>query len=203
MWSFSLIKRMFLLFLLSHLSLKAGAKHHDRPQPAQRLANQTKDAFINHLVTQMTVPELVMQVYMLFADSAIGKYSNNSRYDQALAPAPSDAGIGVIHDWYTLNTTNINELQALNLEKSRLKVPFMHTGECLHGVGSFKQSMFPQTIGLAASWDPELVHRVGSAIGTEARSIGIHACFSPVLDLCQDPRWGRCQGMLNAACPRS
>lgn len=69
----------------------------------------------------------------------------------------------------------------------------MHFGECLHGVGSFKQSMFPQSLGLSASWDTGLVHRVGRAIGTEARSIGIHACFSPVLDLGLDPRWGRMQ----------
>lgn len=53
--------------------------------------------------------------------------------------------------------------------------------------------MFPQALGLAASWDTELVGRVGRAIGTEARSIGIHACLAPVLDLCKDPRWGRCQ----------
>lgn len=53
--------------------------------------------------------------------------------------------------------------------------------------------MFPQSLGLSASWDVGLVHRVGRAIGTEARSIGIHACFSPVLDLGLDPRWGRMQ----------
>lgn len=84
-------------------------------------------------------------------------------------------------------------MQQLNLQKARLKVPLMHFGECLHGVGSFKQSMFPQSLGLSASWDAGLVHRVGRAIGTEARSIGIHACFSPVLDLGLDPRWGRMQ----------
>ena len=72
----------------------------------------------------------------------------------------------------------------------------MQTGECLHGVGSFKQSMFPQAVGLAASFDPNLVYRVGRAIGSEARSIGIHACFAPVLDLAKDPRWGRVQGIL-------
>ncbi len=71
----------------------------------------------------------------------------------------------------------------------------MHIGECLHGVGSFKQSVFPQSLGLSASFDTGLVHRVGGAIGAEARSIGIHACLSPVLDLGQEPRWGRMQGM--------
>jgi beta-glucosidase-like glycosyl hydrolase len=73
----------------------------------------------------------------------------------------------------------------------------MHIGECLHGVGSFKQSIFPQSLGLSASFDTDLVHRVGRAIGTEARSTGIHACLSPVLDLGLDPRWGRMQGTGN------
>lgn len=71
----------------------------------------------------------------------------------------------------------------------------MQSGECLHGVGSFKQSMFPQAIGMAATFDTDLIYRVGRAIGSEARSIGIHACFAPVLDLAKDPRWGRVQGM--------
>ncbi|KAF5311540.1 hypothetical protein D9758_018926 [Tetrapyrgos nigripes] len=56
-------------------------------------------------------------------------------------------------------------------------------GKCLHGVGSFKQSMFPLPIGLAASWDEDLVWRMGRAVGSEARSVGIHACLCPVLDL--------------------
>lgn len=70
----------------------------------------------------------------------------------------------------------------------------MQFGECLHGVGSFKQSMFPQSLGLSASFDTDLVYAVGRAIGAEARSIGIHACLAPVLDLGKDPRWGRAQG---------
>jgi beta-glucosidase-like glycosyl hydrolase len=71
----------------------------------------------------------------------------------------------------------------------------MVVGECLHGVGSFKQSIFPQSIGIAASWDTDLAYGVARAIGTEARSIGVHGCFSPVLDLALDPRWGRVQGI--------
>ncbi|RFU81651.1 glycoside hydrolase family 3 [Trichoderma arundinaceum] len=46
---------------------------------------------------------------------------------------------------------------------------------------------------MAASFDTDIVYRIGRAIGTEARSIGVHGCFSPVLDLAQDPRWGRVQ----------
>lgn len=98
-----------------------------------------------------------------------------------------------MHDWYPTNKSQYNSVQKLNSEKSRLNIPIMQFGECLHGVGSFKQSMFPQSIGMAASFDTGLVHRIGRAIGAEARSIGIHACLSPVLDLGLEPRWGRVQ----------
>lgn len=157
-------------------------------------SSSTKDAFIDDLISRMTVEDIVLQIYLMFGDDVVGPKSNNALYDHALSPAPGSP-IGVIHDWYPLNKTYFNDLQRLNLEKSHLKIPFMHTGECLHGVGSFQQSMFPQSLGMSASFDTDLVHRVGSAIGAEARSIGIHACFSPVLDICQDPRWGRCQGL--------
>ena len=131
-----------------------------------------------------------MQLHLMSAINVVGKYSNNSLYDFATRFAPG-AGIGVVHDLYVTNSSQYNSIQKLNKEKARLDIPFMQYGECLHGVGSFKQSMFPQSIGMAASFDVELVHRVGAAIGAEARSLGIHACLSPVLDLGLEPRWGR------------
>lgn len=93
-----------------------------------------------------------------------------------------------------MNSSYFNSLQRLTLQKSHVKIPMMLFEECLHGVGSFRQSIFPQNIGMAASLDIATVHEIGRAIGAEARSIGIHACFAPVLDLGQDPRWGRVQG---------
>lgn len=151
-----------------------------------------KDAFINALISNMTVEDLVLQLHLTFGDDIVGIDSNNELYDYTMRFSP-DSPIGIIHDWYSLNVSHYNQVQQLNLEKARLKVPLMHFGECLHGVGSFKQSVFPQAIGLSASFDTDLVYRVGRAIATEARSIGIHACFSPVLDLGLDPRWGRLQ----------
>lgn len=139
----------------------------------------------------------MLQLHMMFAGNIVGPNSTNELYgqssltgyvslltkqDHALKAAPGSA-IGVIHDWYPQNNTEYNLLQMLHSQKSRLNIPLMQFGECLHGVGSYKQTMFPQSIGLSASFDTGLVHRVGRAIGTEARSIGIHACLSPVLDL--------------------
>lgn len=151
-----------------------------------------KAAFISAIVANMTVEDLVLQLHLTFGDDIVGVDSNNELYDYTMRFSP-DSAVGIVHDWYPLNSSDYNSVQQLNLDKARLKVPLMHFGECLHGVGSFKQSMFPQSLGLSASFDTDLVYRVGRAIGTEARSIGIHACFSPVLDLGQDPRWGRMQ----------
>ncbi|KAK7453331.1 hypothetical protein VKT23_012010 [Stygiomarasmius scandens] len=168
--------------------------------------NVERDAFIQALVEQMTPEELAMQLHMTFADSVVGPNSDNSLFSSATRYAP----IGVIHDWYPLspplppfsNISNFyNALQSQNILFSQSNVPFsshvpipsMQLGECLHGVGSFKQSMFPSPIMLAASWDEDLVWRVGRAIGSEARSVGIHACLCPVLDLGKEVRWGRVQ----------
>jgi beta-glucosidase-like glycosyl hydrolase len=146
-------------------------------------------SFFLHFQLEPLTP-LVLQLHLMSADNIVGASSHNEDFDTALKSAPG-AGIGTMHDLYVTNSTQYNALQTLNSQKSRLDIPFLQFGECLHGVGSFKQSMFPQSIGMAASFDTELVYRVGRAIGSEARSIGIHACFSPVLDLGLEPRWGR------------
>ncbi|KAI0125821.1 glycoside hydrolase family 3 protein [Xylariales sp. AK1849] len=167
-----------------------------------------KELFLDTLVANMTVEDLVLQIHLMFSGDIIGPQSHDELYGKSSCMASRvwltylldftmrfspESPIGVMHDWYPLNASHYNSLQKLNLQNSRLKIPIMQTGECLHGVGSFKQSMFPQAIGLSASFDADLVYRVGRAIGTEARSIGIHACFSPVLDLGLDARWGRLQ----------
>ncbi|KAJ6603033.1 hypothetical protein B0H10DRAFT_1957946 [Mycena sp. CBHHK59/15] len=142
--------------------------------------------------SQDVVHRAVLRVHLMFADNMIGPNSDNSLYDFAMRLAPT-AGVGVVHDWYPTNKYQYNYLQLLNHHKSRLQVLSMQTGECLHSVGSFKQSMFPQSIGIAVSFDRNLAYAVGRAIGAEARSIGIHACFSPVLDFGKEPCWGHFQ----------
>ncbi|KAK1238424.1 hypothetical protein MKX07_006570 [Trichoderma sp. CBMAI-0711] len=152
----------------------------------------TKDQFIEALISKLTLEDLVLQLHLMFADDIVGADSHNELYDQTMHLSPKSP-IGTIHDWYPMNKSYFNTLQRLQLDNSHVKVPMMLVEECLHGVGSFKQSIFPQNIAMAASFDTDIVYRVGRAIGTEARSIGIHGCFSPVLDLAQDPRWGRVQ----------
>jgi beta-glucosidase len=84
-----------------------------------------------------------------------------------------------------------NGIQRYLHEKSRLGIPSLFMGEALHGFMEYGSTSFPQALGLAATWDPDLVHRVFTAAGDEARSAGVGQVFTPVLDLARDPRWGR------------
>ena len=84
-----------------------------------------------------------------------------------------------------------NAIQRFQVQKNRLGIPALLQGEALHGLMSFGSTSFPQVIGLASTWDPELVREVFTAAGDEMRSAGVDQAFTPVLDLARDPRWGR------------
>ncbi len=73
----------------------------------------------------------------------------------------------------------------------RLGIPQLQSGEALHGVCLPGATSYPQSIALGATWDPDLVGRIGRAIGREGRALGMHQCFAPMLGLARDPRWGR------------
>ncbi len=84
-----------------------------------------------------------------------------------------------------------NAAQRYLREKTRLGIPAMFLGEALHGYMEYGSTSFPQALGLAATFDPDLVKRVFTAVGDEAGSRGAGQVFSPVLDMAHDPRWGR------------
>lgn len=84
-----------------------------------------------------------------------------------------------------------NRLQRCAVEETRLGIPFLFSEEALHGFFDHAATCFPQQIGLAGTFRPELGYRMGRAIAAEARAYGVHETFSPVMDLTQDPRYGR------------
>ncbi|HET8966125.1 MAG TPA: glycoside hydrolase family 3 N-terminal domain-containing protein [Candidatus Acidoferrum sp.] len=84
-----------------------------------------------------------------------------------------------------------NTVQKWMKEHTRLGIPVMFHDECLHGHVAIKGTSYPQAIGLASSWDPQLLHEVFTATAAEARARGAQQCLAPVLDLARDPRWGR------------
>lgn len=84
-----------------------------------------------------------------------------------------------------------NGVQRYLREKSRLGIPALFFGEGLHGYMEYGSTSFPETLGMASTWDPDLVKRVYTAIGDEAGSRGAGQLFAPDLDIARDPRWGR------------
>lgn len=70
-------------------------------------------------------------------------------------------------------------------------IPPLVMCESLHGILGKGATMFPQSIGMGGTFDPDLMRRVGDAIGKEARAMGIRLSLAPDLDLGRDPRWGR------------
>jgi beta-glucosidase len=84
-----------------------------------------------------------------------------------------------------------NALQEFFIENSRLGIPVFFHEECLHGLAGPEATSFPQPIGLAATFDADLVRRVYAATAAEARSRGAHQALTPVVDVARDPRWGR------------
>lgn len=84
-----------------------------------------------------------------------------------------------------------NAIQKYLREETRLGIPAFFIDEALHGLMADGSTSFPQAIGLASTWDPELVERVFAAAAREMRLRGENWALTPVLDLAREPRWGR------------
>ena len=84
-----------------------------------------------------------------------------------------------------------NQIQKFVIRETRLGIPVMIHDECLHGCMAKGSTIFPQSIALASTWNPELMEKVAVAIGKETRARGIHQCLSPTINIARDPRCGR------------
>src|ERR1700754_2599487 len=86
-----------------------------------------------------------------------------------------------------------NAIQRHLISETRLGIPMIDHEEGLHGLQAPGATSFPQPIALAASFDPELVEEVMSAVAREARARGAQHLLAPVVDVMRDPRWGRAE----------
>jgi len=77
------------------------------------------------------------------------------------------------------------------LKDSRLGVPALVHEECLTGFTTYGATVYPASIAWGATFDPELVERMATAIGRDMAAVGVHQGLSPVLDVVRDYRWGR------------
>ncbi|TRM80296.1 beta-glucosidase, partial [Sulfolobus sp. F3] len=87
----------------------------------------------------------------------------------------------------------INQIQRYLIEKTRVRIPAIVHEECLSGLMGPTATLFPIPLALSSTWDLTTVSKVTKAIRNQTTILGIRHCLSPVLDLCRDPRWGRCE----------
>lgn len=89
-----------------------------------------------------------------------------------------------------------NAMQRYAIEHTRLGIPIFLAEEAPHGHMAIGATVFPTGLGMAATWDTELMQQVGKTIGKEIRLQGGHISYGPVLDLAREPRWSRVEETL-------
>ena len=154
--------------------------------------NQPTEARISDLLSRMTLAEKVRQLDMYPVADFVHRDDTGHAtvsVDQ-LTAVVGDIGLGCVQSRDTTAVLN-NAIQAHVIKHSRLGIPVLMSEEALHGLHRQGCTIFPQQIGLAATWNPTLAYAQGHSIAREVRALGIHETFSPVLDLARDPRWGR------------
>ena len=94
-------------------------------------------------------------------------------------------GIGTLHDFYP-SPELANDAARFLLNASRSRVPPLVGGEATHGLQMDGHTIFPSPIGLAATFDPDLMRDYGAVVAREARTSGVHVTWNPVLGLCRE-----------------
>ncbi|MBF8779655.1 beta-glucosidase BglX [Pseudomonas fulva] len=137
---------------------------------------QDKDAFIEHLIGQMTVEEKIGQLRLI----SIGPQMPRERIREEIAA-------GRIGGTFNSITRDENRPMQDAALRSRLKIPMFFAYDVVHG----HRTLFPISLGLASTWDLDAIAKVGRTSAIEAASDGIDMTFAPMVDIARDPRWGR------------
>src|SRR5258707_6070005 len=154
---------------------------------------------IDALIKRMTLEEKVGQMTQL----AIGMISKGRHQEIQIDPAKLDKaivhyGVGsilnvaeqalTVDKWHEI----INQIQETATKKTRLGIPVIYGIDSIHGANYVQgATLFPQEIGMAATWNPELMKRGSEIAAIGTRAAGIPWSFSPVLDIGRQPLWPR------------
>src|SRR6266567_1534764 len=156
--------------------------HRAAQDPGRALEHPAVEARVEALLKQMSLEEKDGQLIQRDAGGGLtGPGRGGSGWD-ALAAR------GEVGSLFNLtNPAWINAVQKAAVEKSRLRVPVLFGLDVIHGY----RTTFPVPLGMAATWDPELVERAARIAAREAAVRGIRWTFSPMVDIARDARWGR------------
>lgn len=166
--------------------------------PLYKDASQPVEKRVADLLKRMTPEEKFWQLFMIpgdLDDAGPDQYKNGLFGFQVSAKAKGDAA-GQLLSYNTQEDATkvirkINGIQKYFVEQTRLGIPIIAFDEALHGLVRSQSTAFPQAIGLAATWDTAMVHRVASDIANQVKERGIRQILSPVVNIASDVRWGR------------
>ena len=178
------------VFLAVIISASGGsaAPFQDSPNPRYRNPGLPVEERVKDLLSRMSLEEKVRQMDMYSGEHfKSGEDFSPEKAKQAIG----SLGVGAIHDVYPRDAAMINALQRYVIDSNRWGIPALIMCEMLHGYTGKGSTAFPMSIGLAATWDRDVMAKVGGAIASEARAHGVHYGFGPNLDLGREPRWGR------------
>ena len=154
---------------------------------------------VTDLLKRMTLDEKLAQIGCYWSRDLM----DDSQFSQALARQRIADGIGEITRVAGATALHpeasaavINALQRFLVEETRLGIPAIVHEESLGGLLSREATCFPQAIGFAATWNPELITEVADVIRQQMLAIGARHALAPVLDIARDPRWGRTEETL-------
>lgn len=165
------MKKIVATFLLAFLAWNVS--------PAQ--SNQKMDEFINQLMAKMTVEEKIGQLNLVTG----GEATTGTTVSTDVEAKIRNGQIGGIFSMST--PSKIRKTQEIAIKQSRLKIPIIFGMDVIHGY----RTVFPIPLGLAATWDMDLIQQSARIAAEEATADGINWAFSPMVDISRDPRWGR------------
>ncbi|MBW8901001.1 MAG: glycoside hydrolase family 3 protein, partial [Massilia sp.] len=179
--------------------------------PVYKQANAPVNARVEDLIKRMTLEEKIAQLQCVWLSKkdlqnedtsfSAEKASRVHPNGMGMFARPSDRQVGADNNAGNSGAVGnrgpketaeyVNAVQKWALEQTRLGIPvFMHE-ESLHGYVAPEATSFPQAIGLASSFDPELVQQIFSLAAQEMRARGANLALAPVVDVAREPRWGR------------
>lgn len=160
---------------------QAGTVAISQAEPAWAAPDPAMDRFLDELMARMTLDEKIGQLTLLTSDWESTGPTMRDSYKQDIR----SGRVGSIFNAYTAKYTR--ELQQLAVEGTRLKIPLLFGYDVIHG----HRTIFPISLGEAASWDMAAIEKSARVSAAEAAAEGLHWTFSPMVDIARDPRWGR------------
>jgi beta-glucosidase len=146
------------------------------------------------LLARMSLDEKLAQLgsvwsFELLTDGGLDPAKARARLSHGIGHITRLAGATNLHRRQVAELANA--IQRFLVEQTRLGIPAIVHEECLHGLLALDSVCFPQSIGQAAAWEPELVAEMAARLGRELRAGGAQQALAPILDITRDPRWGR------------